>query len=260
LLDVSFAADVAAGPPPPPPRPSALPTVVASDISEQSMMRDGRPVDAILNGKAQFKGVAAATGEVATEGGAALLTQGVLSNNTDMAGLGAGIAIFGLLASAASDAATPAADTRYWDTLPGRLDLATFKWPAGKEGIQALVDGFTFDIYTPKGAVCSVGWVHPADVLASPSAPNSDPARELDSRRLAQDARFRAMLLTDFATPLSEPEPPTPAPGPQVVAGQAAPVPQPQTPAAQTTAPTPILAAAPQLPTGEAAAAPQGLK
>ena len=91
------------------------------------MMRDGRQVDAILKGKAQFKDAAETTGTVAVAGGTTLLEEGLLSNNSNMAGIGAGVAIFGLLASAAAQAATPAADTRYWDTLPGGLDITTTK-------------------------------------------------------------------------------------------------------------------------------------
>jgi len=188
-------------------------------------MRNGRPVDVVLAGKAQFKEGASVAGEVGTTMGTSLLRQGLLSNNANMANLGAGFALFGVIAQVAASAATPAADARYWDTLPGGISIATARLPKGVDSAKLQ----NKDMYLVAGKSCSVAWSFETSALnAGASAPNADPGRKLDSRRLQQDATFRASLLNDFlASPPAPPSMPMAVPIPTVPASSAAPVPTP---------------------------------
>ena len=59
----------------------------------------------------------------------------------------------------------------------------------------------------------SVAWSFDKSALgAGASAPNADPDRKLDSRRLQKDATFRASLLNDFLAPPPEATPAPAAP------------------------------------------------
>lgn len=215
---------VAAAPPPPPPPPTAdaeMHGIEASDISLQSTTRDGRPVEVILKGKAQFKETAGAVGTAAVDTGAMLMAAS--NGNSNMANMGAGMAIFGLIADVAAAAANPAADIRYWDTLPGTLDFATAQRRVGDHTVKwSVVDAKgqvmrgPEDMYVSPGAVCAVAWARERTSLGTPaSAPNADYGSKLDSARLVKDAGFRADLLTDFSLPRDSAAPvpaQTPAP------------------------------------------------
>jgi hypothetical protein len=181
-------------------------SMMASDISQESTMRDGRPVDTILQGKAQWKSGTSTAGTVSTMLGMGLEQRGLATNNVGMANMGAAAGLFGIVASIAADQMTPKADTRYWDTLPDALDVATAKRPKGQysvtwSGVKAdgTVVSAPASMSVAGGGKCSIAWVREKSALDAPaSAPNADPDSRLSSDRLAQDAAFRATLLSDF--------------------------------------------------------------
>lgn len=96
-------------------------SVHAEDLFFQASTRGGRTIDAILDGKAQFKTDAKTAGQVLTTAGLMAAT----SNNQDTAYAGLAVAVVGLLMHAAAAAAKPDADVRAWNNLPGMIHLAT---------------------------------------------------------------------------------------------------------------------------------------
>jgi hypothetical protein len=105
---------------------------LAEDLFFQASTRGGRPVDAILAGKASFKKGAETTSNVA----AAISTTALqvsnyqsMTGNYDGALNAAGIGALGLLASGIASgiaaATKPEADVRTWDSLPDKVYVAT---------------------------------------------------------------------------------------------------------------------------------------
>jgi hypothetical protein len=113
-----------------------------ASVSYLALTRGGRQIDSILEGKAQFKtkaNSAAETGADVAQGSlmaanqmSSLANQALSSGNTQMASadanaamIGLGVAavagLFSMFSHAASNHAKPAADTRYWESLPNRL-------------------------------------------------------------------------------------------------------------------------------------------
>lgn len=92
------------------------------DLHKQATSRDGRPIDGILDGKAQFKDTSKAVGE-----GALAVAQGVLAANVtgdrDLFNIGAAGVLIGGIASILSNVTKPAADTRQLRLLPAAIDL-----------------------------------------------------------------------------------------------------------------------------------------
>ena len=88
------------------------------DILAQARSRGQRMADRINNSKAAFKSFTQAMGTGAMVAGAGIMGQS--RNRRDMAA-GAGVAALGLLATAISKSANPAADTRYWKSLPSHI-------------------------------------------------------------------------------------------------------------------------------------------
>jgi tetratricopeptide (TPR) repeat protein len=99
--------------------------VIGADLNWQATTRGGRPVDAILNGKAQWKSNTESASSALTAVGYGATLQGVSSNNNNLAAAGEiGMAV-GLVSGLFASAMTPAADTRAWISLPAQLVIST---------------------------------------------------------------------------------------------------------------------------------------
>lgn len=181
----------------------------ATSISFQAMSRGGRPIQAVLNGKAQFKQVAGTVGTVGTTAGAGLIAAGAANNNTDMMYAGAGLALIGLLASAASDAAKPEADIRYWDMLPEGVDVATttLASSSGLAGTAQAADeagapsGEPLPLTFRGDGKCTLGWGRQITNLPTASAPNAEYKGKPQKKLLEKDQRFRSFLLSEASAP-----------------------------------------------------------
>lgn len=122
------------------------PASFGEDLYWQASTRGGRQVDRILAGKAQFKDVATGVGLVSLQ--LADVALDVASWNswddyhdggddTDKAlAWAAGLAAVGIGSLLVAHAATPEADTRYWDNLPAHIDYTTL--PAGAYPTEAV--------------------------------------------------------------------------------------------------------------------------
>lgn len=178
------------------------PPVLAGDINWQATTRSGRPVDAILNGKAQWKSGTEATSAALTTVGYAATLQGMYSGNQNLEQAGTIGMAAGLVGSLFAHAMTPTADTRAWTSLPADVSLETGQLQGA--GIPSM--SFEFgDSNSPGSSVmnaragkCAVSWgrTH-SSVTAAVSKMQSLAPDE--SRREAVNAQFRSMLVSTFA-------------------------------------------------------------
>lgn len=99
--------------------------VQGADLGYQATTRGGRPIDAVLDGKAAFKDNAQDVANVAGAIGAAGMDIGMATGNSNAAGLGALSMLAGLVAQGVSSSAQAQADIREWEQLPGAVWLAT---------------------------------------------------------------------------------------------------------------------------------------
>lgn len=180
--------------------------VAAGDVAQQATTRGGRPVQAILDGKAQFKSGANTVGDVSLAVGQAALQQALLSDNRGMAQLGAFGSLLGLAAKIAAQATTPAADTRGWTSLPDKLWVgqADALPAAGTQIRVAASDGLTSSVVTPHltgtSGQCGLAW---ARTRSAQSTAHNGTARlgavEVnEAGREQRNAAFRAHLQATF--------------------------------------------------------------
>ena len=107
-------------------------TWAVGDVQMQAETRGGRPIDGILNGKAQWKENTGNAGQAATTVGLTAMQIGLASNNRDLGGVGAIVGLLGMFATMAAKAMTPAADTRGWGSLPNVIYAASVNPQAEK--------------------------------------------------------------------------------------------------------------------------------
>jgi tetratricopeptide (TPR) repeat protein len=104
---------------------TSLTPVLGADLNWQATTRGGRPVDAILNGKAEWKSTTEGASTALTAAGYAATLQGAVSNNSSLQQAGEiGMAV-GLIGGLFASAMTPAADTRSWTNLPAGIAVVT---------------------------------------------------------------------------------------------------------------------------------------
>ena len=152
-----------------------VPGTLAEDLYWQASTRGGRQVQAILNGKAEFKDGMSTAGDVAMVSGVAMMrTGGYGHNNNNMAAAGAVVGLLGIMAKAAAAAASPEADLRYWDNLPDKIHFATLKTPPKLAQVQFADATKTVSVVPQKAGRCAIGWVRTHSALDVPdSAPNA---------------------------------------------------------------------------------------
>ena len=99
--------------------------ILGADVGFQATTRGGRPIDAVLNGKASFKEGAQNIANVAGTVGAVSMDAAMMSGNSDMAAIGMIGMFAGLAAQGVASSTQAQADIREWEQLPGQVWLAT---------------------------------------------------------------------------------------------------------------------------------------
>jgi len=176
------------------------------DLFLQATTRGGRPIQGILDGKAQFKETA---GEVSQAGLATAVVASSIAatpNLNSNVAMGAGIAgligvAVSLIAAGAEKATKPAADTRFWSTLPRTILYADLSGISASSEMVGLVrdtngsdrTGTRILVDRPS---CTLLWGHQG--LAVPDATSLKPDPSKDRGHSDADARFRASLLETF--------------------------------------------------------------
>jgi len=172
--------------------------LTGGDVYVQASTRGGRPVDAILNGKAQFKSTANAGGDVAVATGAAMMT----SDNSNVQAAGAVVALIGLVAKGVAYATTPAADLRQWTSLPASVLLFTGDVEPGP-GLTMVSTANPTPVLLPvqqRTGACWIGWGRTRSALAAEAggvAVVADTNVEYADREAKNNA-FRATLKSEF--------------------------------------------------------------
>lgn len=182
-----------------------VPLREAASIVYQASTRGGRPVDAILKGKAVFR---SGTGEAAK-----LVTDAVsgLVRLSTSAGVVGGVV--GLGFALLSDSAKPDADIRMWDSLPDRVRLGTHSSGAGK--LKVSYAGTALEApkelgLTSRSGSCGVVWTRSHSALKIGAGVPGNEASAVASRSkknetVQQDERFRRSLEeADTNSPVTE--------------------------------------------------------
>ncbi len=99
--------------------------ILGADVGFQATTRGGRPIDAVLNGKASFKEGAQNVANVAGTIGAVGMDAALMSGNRDMAAIGMIGMFAGLAAQGVAGSTQAQADIREWEQLPGHIWLGT---------------------------------------------------------------------------------------------------------------------------------------
>jgi tetratricopeptide (TPR) repeat protein len=159
--------------------------ILGADLGFQATTRGGRPVDGILNGKAQFKDSAQTVADVSGAVSQVGLQLADQTGSQNAAGLGLLSAGLGLAARAASAATQAQADIREWEQLPSMVWLGTSATlqaePTGtvalRTGDDASPKPMTRLVNTPK---CQLYWGRALDALsllsfAAPVEPGAHP-------------------------------------------------------------------------------------
>ncbi|WP_051237381.1 hypothetical protein [Ottowia thiooxydans] len=113
--------------------------VQGADLGFQATTRGGRPIDAVLDGKAAFKDGAQSTANVAGAVGAAAMDIGLASGNNNAAGLGLLGLFAGLVAQGVAASTQTQADIREWEQLPATVWLGTAA-DKTEAGLAAMVE------------------------------------------------------------------------------------------------------------------------
>jgi tetratricopeptide (TPR) repeat protein len=176
--------------------------VVAGDINWQATTRGGRPVDAILNGKAQWKGGTSTAASVLGSVGYATALQGAITGNNNLSAFGGISMLAGFGTHLVAKAMTAEADTRTWSNLPGTIVLTQGQVQEGGTPSESFVvspAGATLTtVLNAHAGQCSFSWGRTNPSLAVAIAHVSQPVAAEDQRE-AVNAQFRSLLASTFA-------------------------------------------------------------
>jgi tetratricopeptide (TPR) repeat protein len=182
--------------------------VVAADLNWQAFTRGGRPVDAILNGKAQWKSGTDAASTALTTAGYAATIEGSLSGNQNLQNAGTiGMAV-GIIGGLFAKAMNPAADTREWSNLPAAITVESGQLgSAGMPNVRFVAtsgsSGST--VLNARVGKCGLSWGRTDSSLESAIAHVRKPILT-EAKHEAVNAQFRNFLTSTFtARPVSAP-------------------------------------------------------
>lgn len=118
------------------------------DVYYQAVTRGGRELDYILAGQARFKETTDSAGDLMVLSGLILAAEGDSHHNRSVRGIGAALAIGGLIAKGFSAGTQPQADVRAWDNLPDKLHLFSLRVEPGVHTLKA-------ELYGPGGELAA---------------------------------------------------------------------------------------------------------
>lgn len=168
--------------------------VKSESLYYQASTRGGRPVEYLLQGKANFRDGAKTAADIGSAVAMASLVNADLQRNTGnySAAMNSGYlslasSLFSLVSSTVERNTTPAADTRAWDSLPGSVWLATPQVaPASIEQLRVVAPGAdgVAPQMTGQFGRCAVAWTR----LSPVPPPRASRAEEIDA---SAEARAR---------------------------------------------------------------------
>lgn len=171
------------------------PTVHAADVYYQASTRGGRPVQSILDGKAQFKDTTDGIGDAALASSSIATQIGNSAGSLAGSYVGLGMLAVGLASKIVSASTTPDADTRYWETLPRDVYAVTMaSSPADTIAVKGSGSDAALSMHA-EGAACSIAWGR-VGTSSSPAAGAGTQTADAGSGE--RDAAFRQGLTTVF--------------------------------------------------------------
>jgi tetratricopeptide (TPR) repeat protein len=173
--------------------------MVGADVGFQATTRGGRPIDAVLGGKASFKEGAQNVSNVANTIGAVGLQTALATGNSDAANIGMVGMFAGLVAQGVAQSAQAQADIREWEQLPATLWLASAeaKVAAPKLAVTVEAGGKTAVLPATRlvdAPTCQLYWgrdIAPMSLLSE--------AGPLEPGEHKRDAVFRQEIQAAFA-------------------------------------------------------------
>lgn len=111
-----------------------LPLYPIEDVFWQATTRGGRPVDRVIQGKVAFKQNTEAVGTVLTGLASEAMVLQPLTNSRSLDDKAAIVGLIGVAALALSSNTKPAADIRFWESLPDAIHVTTMKADAAQLG------------------------------------------------------------------------------------------------------------------------------
>jgi tetratricopeptide (TPR) repeat protein len=175
---------------------------LGADLNWQASTRGGRPVDAILNGKALWKSATEGASTAVTTTGYAAMLQGMASGNQGLQQAGEIGMVVGLVGGLFAHAMTPAADTRAWQSIPAGIALVEGNLlGTGAPQMQFIVEGNDAPIaatMNSQAGQCSVSWgrVGPGVEDATKFVANPSAA---EAKHENVNRQFRSFLESTFA-------------------------------------------------------------
>lgn len=174
-------------------------TYIGANIDYQAETRGGRPVDAILHGKAIWKGTTNKASNLLTSTGAAATIEGALTGNNDLQEGGEIGWAVGFVGGLFSHAMTAKADTRAWASLPEAIEIATGTF-AG-DATPAISAGAAGDArVTPldaRAGRCAISWTKAPGLLALARGRVGSPEPD-EAGHVAENRALRAFLESTF--------------------------------------------------------------
>lgn len=176
------------------------PPVLAADINWQATTRGGRPVDAILHGKAEWKSNIEGASSALTAAGYAATVQGAVSGNTNIEQAGQIGMIVGVMGDLFARAMTPAADTRYWSSLPAAVTMVTA--PSSSQ-LKPMVfnlagsDSSRSTLLNAQNGRCVLSWGR-TESSSELKAQNILKPKMAESKRESVNQQFRSFLESTF--------------------------------------------------------------
>lgn len=178
------------------------PTYVGANIDYQAMTRGGRPVDAILHGKAEWKGGTATASNVLTASGEAATIEGALNNNSNLEMGGEISMAAGLVSGLFSRAMAAKADTRTWASLPEVVAISIGSiqgaaTPAIAISASAEGDNPSETPLNARSGQCALSWTKAPSLLSLATTRVSSPHADEDNHEAANQA-LRTSLEATF--------------------------------------------------------------
>lgn len=184
------------------------PTYLGANIDYQAMTRGGRPVDAILNGKAVWKRSTATAANALAGAGEVATIEGVLNNNSSLEMGGELSMAAGLVSGLFSRAMTAKADTREWASLPAGIEVATGQLegtvlPVIAVSSESGGSSSTIPLNVRAGN-CAFSWTKVPSLLNLAASQMSSPRAD-EAQHRAENAALRSFLQTTFPGAPSQP-------------------------------------------------------
>lgn len=180
--------------------------VKSGDVVYQALTRGGRPIQGIMNGKAQMKEGTEVAGGAMLQVGMQSALFGALGGNDSMASAGSAMAGLGALISIVSNAMVATADTREWVSLPEAVYLYEESvLPANSTSVKTQFTsssgggGEAVMQYWGKQGSCAVAWGR------SRTNQIDQDNRKLEVSNKPRDDNFRKELIQKLASQESKP-------------------------------------------------------